>query len=60
MLESARPRAIDVLDQRLFVLDAGKYDALVSMLDNSRSTGPTIKALMKRRPLWERVGRSEA
>jgi uncharacterized protein (DUF1778 family) len=55
VLESARQQAIDVLlDQRLFVLDAKKYDAFVSMLDNPPQAGPALKALMKRRPLWQR------
>ena len=55
VLESARQQAIDVLlDQRLFVLDAKKYDAFVSTLDNPPPAGPALKALMKRRPLWQR------
>jgi uncharacterized protein (DUF1778 family) len=55
VLESARLQAIDVLlDQRLFVLDAKKYDAFVSTLDNPPPAGPALKALMKRQPLWQR------
>jgi uncharacterized protein (DUF1778 family) len=55
MLDSARQHAIDVLlDQRLFVLDADKYDAFVSVLDNPPPAGPALKALMKRRPLWQK------
>uniref|UniRef100_UPI0038F71664 type II toxin-antitoxin system TacA family antitoxin n=1 Tax=Streptomyces turgidiscabies TaxID=85558 RepID=UPI0038F71664 len=35
MIDSARSLAIDVLlDQRLFVLDADRYDAFVHALDN--------------------------
>ena len=48
-------QAINVLlDQRLFVLDADKYDAFVNALDNLPPAGPALKALMQRRPLWER------
>jgi uncharacterized protein (DUF1778 family) len=55
VLDSARQQAIDVLlDQRLFVLDADKYDAFVSALDNPPPAGPALKALMKRRPLWQK------
>jgi uncharacterized protein (DUF1778 family) len=55
VLDSARQQAIDVLlDQRLFVLDADKYDAFVKALDNSPPAGPALKALMKRRPLWQK------
>jgi uncharacterized protein (DUF1778 family) len=55
MLESARQRAIDVvLDQRLFVLDAGQYDAFLRVLDNPPPAGAKLKALMKKKPLWEK------
>lgn len=55
VLDSARQHAIDVLlDQRLFVLDADKYEAFVSTLDNPPPAGPALKALMKRRPLWQK------
>lgn len=54
-LESARKQAVDVLlDQRLFVLDAGRYEAFVQALDQPPPAGPKLKALMKRRPLWQR------
>jgi uncharacterized protein (DUF1778 family) len=55
LLDSARHHAIDVLlDQRLFVLDADKYDAFVKALDDPPPAGPALKALMKRRPLWQK------
>jgi uncharacterized protein (DUF1778 family) len=55
MLDSARQHAIDVvLDQRLFVLDAEQYDAFVRVLDNPPPAGAQLKALMKKRPLWEK------
>jgi uncharacterized protein (DUF1778 family) len=49
----ARVQIDALLDQRLFVMDAKKYDAFVSVLDNSPPAGPALKALMKRRPLWQ-------
>lgn len=54
-LESARKHATDVLlDQRLFVLDAEQYDAFVAALDNPPAAGAKLKALMQRRPLWQK------
>jgi uncharacterized protein (DUF1778 family) len=54
-LESARKHAIDVLlDQRLFVLDSEQYDAFIRALDNPPPAGPKLRALMKRRPLWQK------
>jgi uncharacterized protein (DUF1778 family) len=47
--------AIDVLlDQRLFVLDADPYDALVHALDNPPAPGPKLRALLRRVPAWEK------
>ena len=55
MIESARREAIDVLlDQRLFVLDAKRYDAFMHALDNPPAPGPKLKALLRRVPAWER------
>jgi uncharacterized protein (DUF1778 family) len=55
MVESARVAAIDVLlDQRLFVLDPKRYDAFVQMLNNPPAPGPKLRALLRRRPAWER------
>jgi uncharacterized protein (DUF1778 family) len=54
-LESARKHAVDVLlDQRLFVLGSEQFVAFMSALDNPKPAGPRLKALMKRRPLWEK------
>jgi uncharacterized protein (DUF1778 family) len=54
MIESARALAIDVLlDQRLFVLDAARYDAFVDALDNPPAPGPRLRALLQRTPAWE-------
>ena len=55
MLDSARQRAVDVLlDQRLFVLDAERYDAFVDALDHPQPAGEALKALMARKPLWQK------
>ncbi len=54
-LESARKHAVDVLlDQRLFVLDSDQYDAFIKALDNPPPAGARLKALMKKRPLWQK------
>ncbi|MDQ6433024.1 DUF1778 domain-containing protein [Mesorhizobium sp. LHD-90] len=55
MVESARTAAIDVLlDQRLFALDAERYDAFVRALDDPPAPGPKLRALLDRTPAWER------
>jgi uncharacterized protein (DUF1778 family) len=55
VLDSARKHAIDVLlDQRLFILDADKYEAFLSALDNPPSANKALKALMRRQPLWQK------
>jgi uncharacterized protein (DUF1778 family) len=55
VLDSARQRAIDILlDQRLFVLDPEKYDAFIGALDNPPLAGAKLKALMRRKPLWQK------
>lgn len=55
MLDSAQKDAINVLlDKRLFVLDPEKYDAFVHALDNPRPPSDRLKALMKRRPAWQK------
>jgi uncharacterized protein (DUF1778 family) len=54
MIDTARRQAIDVLlDQRLFVLETGAYDAFVQALDNPPAPGPKLKGLMARKPVWE-------
>ena len=53
-LESARRHATDVLlDQRLFVLESDQYAAFMRALDHPPPAGPRLRALMKRRPLWQ-------
>jgi uncharacterized protein (DUF1778 family) len=55
MIESARAQAIDVLlDQRLFALDAARYDSFVHALDNPPAPGPKLRSLLKRSPAWTR------
>jgi uncharacterized protein (DUF1778 family) len=55
MIESARREAIDVLlDQRLFVLDADRYDALIHALDNPPAPGPKLRSLLRRIPAWQK------
>lgn len=53
-LDSARRNALDVLlDQRLFSLDAQQSAAFLHALDHPPPAGEALKALMKRRPLWQ-------
>jgi uncharacterized protein (DUF1778 family) len=55
MVESARRQAIDVLlDQRLFVLDADRYDAFVDALDNPPAPGRKLRSLLRRVPAWRK------
>ena len=54
MIESALAQAIDVLlDQRLFVLDAERYDAFVEALDHPPAPGPKLRALLARKAPWD-------
>lgn len=53
MLDSACRHARDVvLDQRLFVLDPDKYDALMRVLDNPPPPTQALKRLMRAPPPW--------
>jgi uncharacterized protein (DUF1778 family) len=55
MLDSARQHATDVLlDQRLFVLEPEKFDAFITALDDPPPARAKLKALMKRKPLWQK------
>jgi uncharacterized protein (DUF1778 family) len=55
MIDSARRQAIDVLlDQRLFVLDADRYDAFLYALDNPPAPGPRLRSLLSRVPAWQK------
>ena len=53
MIETARQQAIDVLlDQRLFVLDAKRYDTFLRALDNPPAPGSKLRLLLRRVPAW--------
>lgn len=55
MIDSARRQAIEVLlDQRLFVLDAERYDAFIHALDNPPAPGPKLRSLLRRVPAWQK------
>jgi uncharacterized protein (DUF1778 family) len=55
MIDSARRQAIDVLlDQRLFVLESGRYDAFAHALDHPPAPGPKLRALLRRVPAWRK------
>jgi uncharacterized protein (DUF1778 family) len=55
MIEAARREAIDaVLDQRLFVLNDKDFDTFVGLLENPPPPGPKLRALMRRKPAWEK------
>lgn len=54
VLESATERAIEVLlDQRLFVLSAEQHEAFLHALDTPPPPNAKLKALMRKRALWE-------
>jgi uncharacterized protein (DUF1778 family) len=44
----------ELLDQKLFKLDADKFDAFIDLFEEQQPAGPALKALMKRRPLWQK------
>ena len=55
MVEIARRQAIDVLlDQRLFGLDAKRYDSFMRALDNPPAPGAKLKSLLRRVPAWQK------
>jgi uncharacterized protein (DUF1778 family) len=54
-LETARRQAVNVLlDQRLFALDSVQHAVFMQALDNPPPAGSKLKALMRRRPLWQK------
>ena len=55
MIETARRQAIDVLlDQRLFVLDAKRYDSFLHAIDHPPAPGPKLRSLLRRVPAWRK------
>lgn len=41
-----------LLDQRLFMVSGGQYQALLEMLDRAESDSPGLAELFSRRPVW--------
>jgi uncharacterized protein (DUF1778 family) len=55
MLESARHRAEETMpDQRTFFLDPKAHERFLAMLDNPMKPSKEIRALVRRKPTWER------
>ena len=55
MLESARRQAEDtILDQRTFFLTPEDHDAFLAMLDAPAKPSKELRALLTRKPIWER------
>ena len=55
VLESARSRAEDtLLDQRLFILDPEAHEKLLKILDAPAKPSPRLRALLNRKPDWQR------
>ena len=55
MVETARRQAIDVLlDRRLIELEAANFNSFAAALDTPSAPGPKLRALMSRKPAWEK------
>ena len=55
MLDSARARAEEtILDQRLFALEPEAYAKFLEMLDAPAKPDKKLRALLSRKPAWER------
>ena len=55
MVETARSLAINVLlDRRLMTLETDEHAAFVTALDNPPAPGPRLRALLSRKPAWDR------
>jgi len=55
MLDSARRQAEEaILDQRVFFLDAKAHDAFLALLDAPAKPNTALRALMARKPAWQR------
>lgn len=55
MLDSARRQAEEtILDQRAFFLDAKAHEKLLELLDAPAKPSAELRALMRRKPAWER------
>ena len=54
MLDSARRQAEEaLLDQRAFFLDSKAHEKFLALLDSPPKLNKRLKALMKRKPVWE-------
>jgi uncharacterized protein (DUF1778 family) len=55
MLETARRQAEEtILDQRSFFLDTAAHEKFLAMLDRPAKPDKVLRALMRRKPAWER------
>lgn len=55
ILESSRRRAEeDLLDQRVFFLNAKDHDKFIALLDSPPPPAKELRALFKRKARWER------
>lgn len=55
MLDSARRQAEEaILDQRMFFLDGKAHAAFLEMLDAPPKHNKALRALMARKPAWQR------
>ena len=55
VLDAACREAQDVLlDRNLFTLDSKTYQAFLTQLDAPTKSNPKLRALLNRKPLWER------
>ncbi len=55
MLDSARRQAEEaILDQRAFFLDTKQHEAFLTLLDAPPKPNAALRALMKRKPGWQR------
>lgn len=55
MLDSARRQAEEaLLDQRVFFLDSKAHEKFLALLDSPPKLNNRLKALMKRKPVWEK------
>ena len=55
MLDSARRQAEEaILDQRVFFLDGKAHDAFLALLDAPAKPNTALRALMARKPAWQR------
>jgi uncharacterized protein (DUF1778 family) len=55
MLDSARRQAEEtILDQRAFFLDHKAHEKFLAMLDGPAKPAKELRALMRRKPSWER------